>query len=98
VTQEQLRRIWAFLGLTLVFYALNSLIVVQGGDAVLGGKLIHEAKGPAAVIAIPVCTVLLTLVSIVGLLFARRAPGPCHARPPVIAFEGPNTCAPEARA
>jgi hypothetical protein len=70
---------------------MNSWLVSQGGSEVFGLKLVVASKVPAAVVAIPVCSVLLLIVSLVGLRYARLTGIAWHAKIPVVGFETLDT-------
>ena len=44
MTLQQLSKIWTVVGLFLLYYAMNSWIVVQGGQEIFGAKL--QQPGP----------------------------------------------------
>jgi hypothetical protein len=89
MTQQQLSKIWTVVGLFLLYYALNTWIVVQGGQEIFGAKLIVGNRVPAAMWGIPITCVVLLVNSLVGLRYARRtAPGSWHDRIPIVGFEG----------
>lgn len=82
MSQVQLARVWFAVGCILLFYALNTWLVVQGGNTLFDINLIHSGPTPAALIGICVCAVLLIVVSGIGLLYARRSPpGWCNRIP-----------------
>jgi len=72
VTAVQLQRLWTVIGVVLVYWTINSWIVSQGGQEVFGVKLVSSKPVPAALIAIPVCSMLLILTSVIGCAYARR--------------------------
>jgi len=69
---SQLQRLWTVVGSILVYWTINSWIVSQGGQEVFGIKLVSPHPVPAALIAIPVCSSLLILTSLIGCVYARR--------------------------
>jgi hypothetical protein len=73
MTQSQLSKLWLAVSAILLYYALNSWIVAEGGNEVFGVKLVVSNKVPTAMIAIPVCAVLLLASSLIGRLFAVLA-------------------------
>ena len=98
MTQEQLAKLWLGIGLVLLYHALNSWIVSQGGNEIFGAYLIVLNSVPAATIAIPVCAALLLVSSLVGRLHARRSNGGrWHQRVPVVGFKRIETGSPEGR-
>jgi hypothetical protein len=91
MTPAQIGKVWTAAGLALLYYAMNSWLVSQGGSEVFGLKLVVASRVPAAVVAIPVCTFLLLIVSLVGLRYARLTGIAWHAKIPVVGFETLNT-------
>ncbi|WP_156439832.1 hypothetical protein [Bradyrhizobium valentinum] len=81
----------------LLYYALNSWIVAQGGNEVFGAKLVLSQRVPAAMVAILVCSVLAIASSAIGLLYARRGGKRWHERIPVVGFEAIDTASVEGR-
>ena len=97
MTQSQLGKIWLVVSALLLYYALNSWIVVQGGNEVFGAKLVVSNKAPAAMIAIPICAILLFVSSCIGRLYAVRSQAPWHRRIPIVGFEEIDTGSAEGR-
>ncbi len=98
MTQQQLSKIWTVVGLFLLYYALNTWIVVQGGQEIFGAKLIVGNRVPAAMWGIPVTCLVLFVSSLVGLRYAQRtAPGNWHDRIPIVGFESIVTNSPEGK-
>jgi hypothetical protein len=97
MTQVQLSKIWSVVSATLLYYALNSWIVAQGGNEVFGSKLVLSQHVPAAMIAIIICSVLAIACSAIGLLYARRGGKLWHERIPVVGFEEIKTATTEGR-
>lgn len=97
MTPAQIGKIWTVMSLVLLYYAFNSWIVTQGGHEVFSVNLISSDRIPAAMIAIPICTILLTATSIVGRTYAMRMGPQWHDRIPVVGFEGIDTASPEGR-
>jgi hypothetical protein len=97
MTQIQLSKIWSVVSAVLLYYALNSWIVAQGGNEVFGAKLVLSQRVPAAMIAIVVCSILAIGSSTVGLLYARRGGKRWHERIPVVGFEDIQTATAEGR-
>jgi hypothetical protein len=91
MTQVQIGKVWLVVGAILLYYAINSWIVAQGGNEVFGAKLVVSNKVPAAMLAIPICSVLLILVSLIGRLFASRGSSLWHERIPIVGFEAIET-------
>lgn len=98
MNEKQLGRVWLSLSLVLAYYAVNSWVVSQGGNEIFGTKLVVSDRVPAAVVAIAVCSVLLTVTSLVGQAYARRAHKPeWHGRIPVVGFDDLSTGTKEGR-
>ena len=88
MTTHQIGKLWTTLSLFLTYYAINSWIVTQGGNEILGAKLVVSGRAPAALLAIPICTVLILLASSVGRLYSRRSQATNWAgRIPVVGFD-----------
>jgi hypothetical protein len=91
MTAQQLSKIWTVLSLVPLYYALNTYLVTQGGNEIFGAKLIVSNRVPAAMMGIPICSVLLLLSSLIGVDYALKN-GPARAdRIPVIGFETIDT-------
>jgi len=97
VTQVQIAKVWLVLSLVLLYYALNSWLVSQGGNEIFGVKLIVSNQVPAAMIAIPICGVLLICTSWIGRLHAVRGGDLWHRRIPIVGFESIDTASKEGR-
>ena len=97
MTQVQLSKVWFVVSAALLYYALNSWIVAQGGNEIFGTKLLVSQRVPAAMLAIPICCVLAIASSAVGGFFARRAGSQWHERIPVVGFEQIDTGSTEGR-
>jgi hypothetical protein len=97
MTQSQLGKVWLALSAFLLYYALNSWIVAQGGNEIFGAKLVVSNKAPAAMIAIPICAILLLLSSLIGRVFALRGGAQWHQRIPVVGFDEIDTGSREGR-
>ncbi len=92
MTPQQIGKFWTTLSVVLTYYAINSWIVTQGGNEVFGTKLVVSGRVPAALIAIPVCTILLIVASLVGWAYARRSTKPhWHGRIPIVGFDDIET-------
>lgn len=88
MTARQLQWLWTVVGAALLYSALNSWIVSQGGKEIFGLKMISDKPVPAALIAIPICSVLLTITSLIGIVYARRAgAGPWTKRVPIVGLD-----------
>lgn len=97
MTPQQLGKVWTVLGALLAYYAVNSWIVSQGGNEIFGAKLVLSSRVPAAMMAIPICSVLLILTSWIGWLYARRTGNHWHERIPIVGFENLQTKSGEGR-
>jgi hypothetical protein len=91
MTQIQVGKIWFVVSALLLYYALNTWIVVQGGNEIFGAKLVVSNKTPAAMIAIPICTILLIVSSRIGRFYALRDGSHWHRRIPIVGFEEIDT-------
>jgi hypothetical protein len=97
MTPPQMSKVWSAVSLLLLYYALNAYLVTQGGEPVFGASLIMKTRVPAAFLAIPICSLLLLLGSLIGIVYARRN-GPRWAdRIPLVGFEQLNAATPEAK-
>lgn len=94
---EQLSKLWTTLGLTGLFFTLNSWLATQGGAAIFGTKLLTSGRVPIALAAVPICSVLLSLTAVIGTIYARRIKGAWHARIPIVGFEKIDTASSEGR-
>jgi hypothetical protein len=56
VTYQQISKVWTAVSLCLLYYALNTYLVVQGGVAIFGATLIVSNREPAAMVGIPICS------------------------------------------
>src|ERR1700740_1018159 len=97
MTQTQLGKIWLVVSAFLLYYSINTWIVAQGGNEKFGAKLVVSNKVPAAMLAIPICAVLLSASSLIGRLFAARGGRQWHERIPIVGFEKIDTGSPEGR-
>ena len=91
MTRDHYGKIWKFVGAILLYYALNTWIVTQGGNEVFGAKLVSADRAPASVIGIFICSILLVLVCLLGRSYARAAGEAWHDRIPVLALDGLDT-------
>lgn len=94
---QQISKLWSVVGGVLLYYALNSWLVSQGGNEIFGVKLVHSGRVPVAMLAILICAVLLIAASLIGRLFARRAASSWYERIPVVGFDAIRTGSPEGR-
>jgi hypothetical protein len=69
VNREHYGQLWAGVSLFLLYYALNTWIVTQGGNEIFDAKLVMSNRVPAAVVGIAVCGALIAVASSFGLLF-----------------------------
>lgn len=97
MTQSQLSKVWFVVSALLLYYTLNSWVVAQGGEEIFGAKLVMKARVPAVMIAIPICSILLALTSLVGRVYALRGGSHWHARIPVVGFDAIETGSREGR-
>jgi hypothetical protein len=97
LNQAQLSKLWLVAGAILLYYTLDAWIIAQGGQALFGVTPIVTGKAPIAVTAIPICSVLLTLLSMIGWLYAKRTPGSWHSRIPIAWFDNIDTGSVEGR-
>lgn len=99
MTLPQISKVWTVVSVFLLYYALNTYIVVQGGSPIFGATLIVNVNSqiPAAMMGIPICSVLLILSAIVGIDHALQS-GPRWAdRIPLVGFESIDTKKREAK-
>lgn len=99
MTLLQISKVWTVVSLFLLYYALNTYIVVQGGSPMFGATLIVNVSSriPAAMMGIPICSVLLILSAVIGIDHARKG-GPYWAdRIPLVGFESIDTGKREAK-
>jgi hypothetical protein len=97
MSPRQLGKLWTLVGAILLYYALNTWIVTQGGHEIFGIRLVVANRVPAAMVAIPICSLLLTITSAIGILYALRTEPRWPDRIPVVGFETLNTKAPESK-
>jgi hypothetical protein len=91
MTPQQIGKVWTVISAFLLYYALNTWIVTQGGNEIFGAKLIVGHRIPAAMMGIPICSVLLVMSSLVGKIHAERTGPRWHDRIPVLGFDSINT-------
>src|ERR1700688_3410882 len=97
MTPLQMSKVWSLVSLFLLYYALNSYLVTQGGETIFGATLVMKSRVPAGFLAIPICSILLLMASLIGIVFARRN-GPGWAdRIPLVGFEQLDTAKTEAK-
>ncbi|WP_195820667.1 hypothetical protein [Roseobacter sp. MH60115] len=92
MTQQHLQKLWTLFGTILVFYSVNTWLSSQGANAILNVKILDERPVIGALIAIPICSVLLFILARVGLQFAKGS----HSRKwqnrmPLVWLEGLDT-------
>jgi hypothetical protein len=98
MTAQQMSKVWTVVSLGLLYYALNSYLATQGAGPIFSATLIISNRVPAAMLGIPICSILLLLSSLIGIDFARKN-GPAWAdRIPLVGFEKIDTTAREAKA
>jgi hypothetical protein len=97
MSPRQLSKVWAAVSLFLLYYALNTYLVTQGGNTVFGATLLVTKPVPAGMLGIPICSLLLLLSSLIGIDFARKG-GPRWAdRVPLVGFDHIDTKAKESK-
>jgi hypothetical protein len=87
MTREQISKIWTVVSLFLLYYAVNTYLVTQGGQPVFGATLISISRIPAATLGIPICSLLLIVCSLIGINYAHKSEPMWAARIPLVAFE-----------
>lgn len=87
MTPKQVSRVWTVVSLALLYYALNSYLVIQGGNEIFGAKLVTSNKNPAAMVAVIVCSVLLCISSGLGIEFARSGGKTWADRIPLVGLD-----------
>lgn len=97
MTSQQISKVWAVLSLALLYYALNTYLVTQGGAPIFGATLIVSNRIPAAMMGIPICSTLLLLCSLIGMDYARKGRANWADRIPLVGFEQIDTGAREAK-
>jgi hypothetical protein len=100
VDQKQISKIWSWIGIVAVYYSLDCWLVTQGGKAIFGSEVISLGRVPVALLAMPICSVLLGLASATAWFHAaraRRAGRAWHARIPLAWLERARTGSPEGR-
>ncbi|GHG25280.1 hypothetical protein [Paracoccus aerius] len=99
MTAAHYSRLWLAVGLVLVFYSLNSWIAGQGGKPIFNIELVDDRPVASALIALPICTLLLTLLCRIGVCFAKASPRArsWHERMPLVGLDGVRTGSPEGR-
>jgi multisubunit Na+/H+ antiporter MnhC subunit len=70
MTPQQISKVWTVISLVLLYYALNTYLVTQGGNEIFGTKLIVTSRIPAAMMGIPICSALLLVSSLIGIDYA----------------------------
>jgi hypothetical protein len=97
MTPQQIGKVWVVISVFLLYYALNTWIVTQGGNEILGAKLIVTPRIPAAMMGIPICSILLVITSLIGKDYAERTGTRWHNRVPILGFESIDTCTREGK-
>jgi hypothetical protein len=87
MTREQISKIWTVVSLFLLYYAVNTYLVTQGGQPVFGATLISISRIPAATLGIPICSLLLVVCSLIGIDYAHKSEPAWAARVPLVGFE-----------
>jgi hypothetical protein len=97
VTYQQISKIWTVVSLFLLYYALNTYLVVQGGAAIFGATLIVSNRVPAAMVGIPICSLLLILASLVGIDHSGKTGPGWSDRIPLVGFDSIDPSTREAK-
>jgi hypothetical protein len=97
MTSQQISKVWTVLSLALLYYALNTYLLTQGGAPIFGATLIVSNRIPAAMTAIPICSTLLLLCSLIGMDYARKGSSNWADRIPLVGFEEIDSAAREAK-
>jgi hypothetical protein len=98
MTSQQISKVWTVLSLALLYYALNTYLVTQGGTPIFGATLIVSTRIPAAMMGIPICSMLLLLLcSLIGMDYARKNRSDWADRIPLVGFEQIDTASREAK-
>jgi hypothetical protein len=97
MTPHQMSKVWTVLSLALLYYAMNTYLVTQGGSPIFGATLIVTNRIPAAMMGIPICSVLLILSSLIGWDYAAKNGASWADRVPLVGFENINTASREAK-
>lgn len=88
MTQKHLNLLWATVGPVLLYWSLNTWIVMQDGLPVLDVGLLRDDRVGAHVVALDVCPVLLLLTASIALAHALASHSPrISARLPVVGFD-----------
>jgi hypothetical protein len=97
MTSQQISKVWTVLSLASLYYALNTYLVTQGGAPIFGATLIVSNRIPAAMMGIPICSLLLLFCSIIGIDYARKSRSNWADRIPLVGFEQIDTTSREAK-
>jgi len=97
MTSQQISKVWTVLSLALLYYALNTYLVTQGGTPIFGATLIVSSRIPAAMMGIPICSILLLLSSLIGMDYAQKDRSNWADRIPLVGFERIDTMSREAK-
>jgi hypothetical protein len=97
MTSQQISKVWTVLSLALVYYSLNTYLVTQGGAAIFGATLIVSIRIPAAMMGIPICSILLLLCSLIGADYAGKDHLNWTDRIPLVGFDQIDTATREAK-
>lgn len=97
MTYQQISKVWTVVSVFLLYYALNTYLVVQGGAAIFGATLIVSNRVPAAMVGIPICSLLLILACLIGIDHSRKTGPSWSDRIPLVGFESIDTSASEAK-
>jgi hypothetical protein len=91
MTAQQISKVWTVVSLALLYYALNTYLVTQGGQPIFGTTLIVGNRIPAAMMGIPICSALLLMSSLIGIDYARKGGPTWPDCIPVVGFKHINT-------
>src|SRR6266446_9427155 len=91
MSPQQISKVYAVIGIFLLYFAIDTWSVTQGGQVIFGSKGVDPHRVNAAMNGIAICSALLSLISIVGIIYARRTGAKWHERIPVAGFESIDT-------
>jgi hypothetical protein len=97
MTPQQISKVWTVLSLALLYYALNTYLVTQGGAPIFGATLIVSNRIPAAMMGIPICSLLLLVCSLIGMDYTHKSRSNWADRIPLVGFEKIDTASREAK-
>ena len=95
MSSHQISKIYAVIGIFLFYFTIDTWSVTQGGQVIFGSKGVDPHRVLAAMNGIQICSFLLLLISIIGIIYARRSGGAkWHERIPILGFESLDTGSP----